>query len=58
VSERQPIVSTRRAGGSPRTEKARVGADEQFRIVYAAIEQLIAPPTPKRTRIGFHRDDE
>ena len=32
--------------------------DEQFRIVYAAIEQLITPPASKRTRIGFRRDDE
>ena len=32
--------------------------DEQFRIVYAAIEQMITPPTAKRTRIGFRRDDE
>jgi hypothetical protein len=32
--------------------------DEQFRIVFAAIKQLITPPTPKRARIGFRRDEE
>lgn len=30
--------------------------DEQFAVVFAAIKQLIAPPTPARNRIGFHPD--
>lgn len=32
--------------------------DEQFRIVFLAIDQLIDPPEPKHAKIGFHRDDE
>ena len=32
--------------------------DEQFRIVFAAIDQLITPPQTKKPRIGFRRDDE
>ena len=32
--------------------------DEQFRIVFLAIEQMISPPEPKRTRIGFRREAE
>jgi hypothetical protein len=32
--------------------------DEQFRIVFAAIDQLITPPQPRKPRIGFRRDDE
>jgi hypothetical protein len=28
--------------------------DEQFTAVFAAIKQLIAPPTPPRKQIGFH----
>jgi hypothetical protein len=31
--------------------------DEQFRVVFLAIEQLIAPPEPNRPKIGFRRDD-
>ena len=27
--------------------------DSQFRIVFDAIRELMAPPTPKRRRIGF-----
>jgi hypothetical protein len=32
--------------------------DEQFRIVFAAIDQLITPPKTRKPRIGFRRDDE
>jgi hypothetical protein len=28
--------------------------DEQFAVVFAAIKQLIAPPSPPSKRIGFH----
>jgi hypothetical protein len=28
--------------------------DEQFAVVFAAIKELIAPPAPVRTQIGFH----
>jgi hypothetical protein len=28
--------------------------DEKFATVFAAIKQLIAPPTPAKKRIGFH----
>jgi len=30
--------------------------DEKFATVFAAIKQLIAPPTPAKKRIGFHAD--
>ena len=30
--------------------------DAQFKVVFDAIRQLMAPPAPKRRRIGFHRD--
>lgn len=32
--------------------------DEQFRVVFLAIEQLISPPEPNRPKIGFRRDDD
>jgi len=32
--------------------------DEQFRIVFAAIDELITPPQPRKPRIGFRHDDE
>ncbi len=32
--------------------------DEQFRVVFEAIERLINPPAPKRRKIGFHRRDK
>jgi hypothetical protein len=28
--------------------------DAQFKVVFDAIRQLMAPPPPKRRRIGFH----
>ena len=28
--------------------------DEQFAVVFAAIKELIAPPSPPKKRIGFH----
>ena len=31
--------------------------DEQFKIVFDAIRQMMAPPEPKKRRIGFIRDD-
>jgi len=31
--------------------------DAQFRVVFDAIRQLMAPPASKRRRIGFHRDE-
>lgn len=31
--------------------------DAQFKVVFDAIRQLMAPPEPKRRRIGFHRDE-
>jgi len=31
--------------------------DEQFRIVFDAIRQLMTPPDPPRRRIGFHATD-
>ena len=30
--------------------------DEKFATVFAAIKQLIIPPTPATKRIGFHPD--
>ena len=32
--------------------------DAQFRVVFDAIRQLMAPPDPPRGRIGFHRGEE
>ena len=32
--------------------------DEHFRIVFAAIDHLIAAPEPKGGKIGFHREDD
>ena len=32
--------------------------DDQFKIVFDAIRQLLAPPDPPRKRIGFHGDDK
>jgi len=32
--------------------------DEQFKIVFDAIRQLLAPPDPPRKRIGFHADNK
>lgn len=31
--------------------------DDQFKIVFDAIRQLLAPPDPPRKRIGFHSED-
>jgi len=31
--------------------------DAQFKVVFDAIRQLMAPPTPPRRRIGFGRDE-
>ena len=31
--------------------------DEQFQVVFDAIRQMMAPPEPKKRRIGFVRDD-
>ena len=31
--------------------------DEQFKVVFDAIRQLMLPPEPKKRRIGFLRDD-
>ena len=31
--------------------------DAQFKVVFDAIRQLMAPPEPKRRRIGFHREE-
>jgi hypothetical protein len=31
--------------------------DEQFRVVFDAIRQLMTPPDPPRRRIGFHATD-
>ena len=32
--------------------------DAQFKIVFEAIRQLMAPPEPKRRAIGFRKGDE
>lgn len=32
--------------------------DAQFRVVFDAIRKLMAPPEPKRGRIGFNRESE
>jgi len=32
--------------------------DDQFKVVFDAIRQLLAPPDPPRKRIGFHADDK
>jgi len=32
--------------------------DDQFKIVFQAIRQLLAPPDPPRRRIGFSQDEE
>ncbi len=31
--------------------------DAQFKVVFDAIRQLMAPPEPKRRRIGFQREE-
>jgi hypothetical protein len=31
--------------------------DVQFKVVFDAIRQLMAPPEPKRRRIGFHHEE-
>ena len=31
--------------------------DAQFKVVFDAIRQLMAPPSPKRRRIGFYAGD-
>jgi hypothetical protein len=31
--------------------------DHQFKAVFDAIRQLMAPPTPPKRKIGFKRDD-
>lgn len=31
--------------------------DDQFKVVFDAIRQLLAPPDPPRRRIGFHSED-
>lgn len=31
--------------------------DDQFKIVFDAIRQLLAPPDPPRKKIGFHSED-
>ena len=31
--------------------------DAQFKVVFDAIRQLMAPPAPKHRRIGFHGDE-
>jgi hypothetical protein len=32
--------------------------DEQFRVVFEAINELMIPPEPKKTPIGFHVNEE
>jgi hypothetical protein len=32
--------------------------DEQFKVVFDAIRELMTPPEPKRRRIGFLREKE
>jgi hypothetical protein len=32
--------------------------DEQFKVVFDAIRQLMAPPEPKKRKIGFNRNKE
>jgi hypothetical protein len=32
--------------------------DGQFAMVFEALKQLMAPPEPRRKRIGFRRDEE
>lgn len=32
--------------------------DEEIKLIFDAIRQLMIPPEPKRRRIGFHRDKE
>ena len=32
--------------------------DAQFRVVFDAIRELMAPPVPKRRKIGFRRESE
>jgi hypothetical protein len=32
--------------------------DEQFKVVFDVIRQLMAPPQARRKRIGFHVEDE
>jgi len=32
--------------------------DAQFRVVFDAIRELMAPPVPKRKKIGFRRENE
>ena len=32
--------------------------DVQFKMVFDAIRKLMAPPEPKRRRIGFHREED
>jgi hypothetical protein len=32
--------------------------DAQFKVVFAAIKQLLEPPVPSKRRIGFHTEDK
>lgn len=32
--------------------------DEEIKLIFDAIRQLMIPPEPKRRRIGFHRDEK
>ena len=53
------FVQLRRLMGSNRNLARKIEAlekkyDEQFTVVFEAIKELIAPPSPPKKRIGFH----
>lgn len=52
VQLRRLIESNRELGR--KIEALEQKYDEQFAVVFAAIKELIAPPTPQRKQIGFH----
>lgn len=57
------FVRLRRIIGSNEELKRRLDSiekkyDVQFKVVFDAIRQLMAPPDPKRREIGFKREEE
>lgn len=43
---------------SRRLEELEAKYDEQFRVVFEAIHELMIPPEPKKNPIGFHVNEE
>jgi hypothetical protein len=49
------VMITSNATLSRKVKTLKKKYDEQFRVVFEAIRQLMAPPEKKRARIGFKR---